>query len=406
MMKRFRSLQAIHRRLPAFLKILIASLVLAGPTWAEVTLDKLNRCDDIQRLFTALKEEHPSFGPCRDAHSVIEAWIQRRFPRNGAADLCFLSVPPAPFVNGFSCLSLRSSPKALLCFRSSASTDIKIYKAQYRQRYAAAAKAYTKSAAACPVSNGDASESADTLMPALLKPLAKYELGFVSQLGNTIPAESLIHHGYATVYPDEVSGTAGALEFVDIYFGASPDVARTIHNWQTVGDWRVEIDAGDPAAEAQFARQLQIQRHLAAFVDLTGFSLQTAIASTFDEGIKKKQLAKWQDVIIESLGTHGFTVLTDEDLNGHQVDDLIREQFALQFGRHNDLATKTSATILASRSTPACARKGGLMMALVMTNAPEPGYRKDFGEVWLEIIGAQTLQSPTWQPRRVCGRDG
>ena len=377
-------------RIPRF--VLSFGLIVTASANAAVQLDKLTQCADIQRLYETIKQSHPRFGNCRPARGTVERGIQRLLPTGHEDEICFWDDTPATFLAGFSCFSYKNAENGLLCVRQTSSSDLLEYKDNYKERYAAVSKAYTHAAEQCAVSNGDASESLETLMPAPLSSVAKYSFGFIMGLGSMIPANSAIHHGFGTVYEGEFDNKVQAVEFVSIYFATSPpDANARESNWKAAGKWRVNIDDGSEIQE-MYAKEFR-RNNVLGFVDFTDFDIETALTTTFDDGAKSKQQEGWQDVLAQALGTHGFTELTEDDLDGMSFADLLREKIESgALGKHNDIVGRLSekGILLAARRTPHCVRNGGTMIALVMALKPRPGFRKDFGSVIFGIIGVSS----------------
>lgn len=367
-------------------------VICVGTASADAQLNKLTQCADIQRLYDTLKTSSATFGGCRTARGPIELALAHQLPPGHAGDICFWDSTPANLVSGFSCLTFKSAPRGLLCVRQTPAAGITEYLDHYQDHYAAISKAYTHTAASCAVSNGDASESRATLLPPPLMPFAKFSFGFVSQLGKTIPTDSLIHHGFATVANGELRGRVDAIEFVDIYFANSiPNLEAEDSRWQTVGHWRVNIDDGADMQEL-FAQEFR-RNHVSAFLDFTSADVKTTLSGDFGAEVKRARLSTWQDALVQSLRTHGFSEVTEDEMKGQSFGDLLKQKLrAGGIGNRHWTADRISdrGFFLVSRHTPHCARTGGSMVAMVMAIKPKEGFRTDFGSVALGIMGADS----------------
>jgi hypothetical protein len=266
-------------------------------------------------------------------------------------------------------------------------SDVTEYQERFSAQYAVASKEYTRLASQCRVSNGDSSESAESLLPPPLSQFTEFSFGFASQLGTTIPSDSLVHHGFAKVdqklFPSEVQ----AVEFITMYIAnpeTAPNALQTVPT-EVAGNWDVAIDDAD-----EFEQRLQREARRAGapvFADYTIFEVASRLREPFSDSAKRTKIASWQQGLSQSLRKHGFVELSRDDLDGKSFTD-IRKQFLEKFDRKDMGVVSDTGMLLQSRNVPRCARNQGLMMAVIMAVEPNSHKRAAFGAVIFAIVGA------------------
>jgi hypothetical protein len=372
-------------------------LVVACLTWssfaqAAVNLDKLTACDDIARLYEFMKERQlTESSSCRPARSSLEKEL---IVRSGldASQLCFDQSAPAPFLEGFSCISQEEKTgNVLVCFRSADGGDIRQYKAQYKEKFAPAGKKYLSEAAACRASNGDSVEASPTLFPPLLSLISRVEFGFITSLGKERPSDSSIVHGYATTDPSISNNAPSALEFVYVITNV-PKYSSTSEQ-ETIGNWLIHIDE-DKELEEGYNREAR-KRRIPVMLDSTSYKLERSTTASVSQGAKLALAEGLQRVLAKSLEDEGFESISDDELQaktGMSTTEMIKEiTKRMPFGTRQNLPLRLGPTllILSNERRPKCTkdRAGGAMAVYLMAIQPVPEVTSDFGSVGLMIAG-------------------
>jgi hypothetical protein len=365
----------------------------------EVNLDKLTACDDVARLYEFVKEKLPmASSSCLSPRSILEKELARRSGFD-TSQLCFHQSAPTSFLEGFSCISLDVKNSAeLVCFRSADEADIKLYKEQYKEKYAAAEKKYLSAAAACSASNGDSADAPATILPPLLSLVSRLEFGFITSLGRERPSHSAVVHGYATTDP-EISGNApSALEFV--YLIANAPKYSSTSEQKRVGSWLIQIDEDEDFDE--YFNQEARRRRMPMMIDSTSYHLERQTEASVSQNAKLVLTEKLQRAIAKSLEDEGFETISGAKLKadtGMDSAEMVEEiTKRMPFGTRQKPLIRLGSTllILSNEQRPKCTqeRTGGAMGVYLAVNQPVPEVTSDFGGVMLMIVGLGECARP------------
>lgn len=199
----------------ARLLAVLAAVLCAGRSAAEIRLDQLASCDDLARAMASLQS--PARG-CRGAANSIEAAMVARLRFVPGTRHCWLSRAPTESLGRFACLRSDApdgSPH-LDCVAPAQLSDLEGYREDYETVHAARSLAYLRAASTCAVGNRNATRAVRTLMPFLVAQVARFELGFALPVGRGSVGTSVIVHGFASVDP-ELGSDVELLEFVSMY---------------------------------------------------------------------------------------------------------------------------------------------------------------------------------------------
>lgn len=368
----------------------VASMLLGHESHAAINFDKLTACDDIARLQATLNSaigRKPA--GCRAPRGDMERAIEKRSAL-GANILCFQASSPVAALQGFSCMRPEVPTGAsLVCFREAALSDVKSYKEQYGEKFAAPASRYMAAAAKCSASNGDTSTAIQTGFPMLLSFISRFEFGFITLLGKQRLTDSSVIHGYAATDPSAGSNVPSAIEFFSLFVGAEEYVRAGVG--KTVGEWTARIDDNaklDAAANAEFRK-----RNAPMMMDTTTISLTRRTTASLTQQAKLALLKDFQKAIASAFEDEGFKLVSDAELkakSGRNSQETIAEiAKSMAFGA-NDMPVKMGPDffVLVNERQPACTRNGnGAMAAYLMSTQPVADVRSDYGSVGIIIAG-------------------
>jgi hypothetical protein len=382
---------------------IITWFVFCGQAFADVSLDKLNACNDIAAAWTMLAQRSPAVAAdCRPAQGRIERALYERTRPQDRSLLCFLSRPPAPFLAGFNCFSLYYGGASQLgCIRERTDVNLDQYFARYATHRESEA-AYFAAARACPTSNDDAGVAGRTLFPQPLLLVARHGVAFYASIGQGVTTNSLIWHGYAQLDP-EIGG--GLAEIVHILIAAetpsavAPSPMRQ-NAGQMIGRWRVRIDeaeAFERDAEAMLANTHPGEFYIDfATYDVTRVWSQAEMSQSAPSGSEReRQNEVWRQAMVASLEAQDLRELSDAELreySGVGIEDMRRQWLAnasLPYGMRDEVASQLSEhfSVLVTEDAP-CASPGRPMMVMAAGIRPAQSNSRDYGGLVLLMIGS------------------
>lgn len=370
-----------------------ACMLAASSAHAQVVLDKLNACADIERVYAGLRAE-PAASPadCRSPRAGLEAALVSRM---AGARTCFLGSSPAPFLNGFSCFRVvnqetgRYTPE-LTCFRAASMVDVQHYKDEYKTRFAPIESTYLAASKTCAVSNGDSSVAATSLFPPTMAAIARFQLGFVTLLGSNRPADSSVFHGFGQTDPAIRDGLPSAVEVVYVLVNATARRSVPLET-RSAGAFRVEVDD-----TAGFERDLNEQFRRAGAPmrsSIMGYTLERDGAHGMTLSAKISLIGSLHDSVADMLADEGFDQLSDaeiRDATGKRREDLLAEYTrSVPFGSRDSVTAQKpvpSFRFLFNDTELRCMRNGrGAIMIGLMGFEPRQGVQRDFGSIALLV---------------------
>jgi hypothetical protein len=375
----------------------------ARPAHAELVLDKLTACNDIERVYTTLKAQpRVALSDCRPPRDGLESALASRAGA-GASQLCFLRTSPAAFLDSFSCvrfISNTATPAAdVTCFRAASLRDIQAYKEQYAERFARIESQYLAAAQKCAVSGGDSSNSAPVLFPPVASMLARFQLGFSASLGSGRPSDSSIFHGYGETDPEIRTSAPSAIEVVSVIVN-SPARHSVPVNSRTVGDWLLQVD--DTATLEREMNERYARADPPMRFSVIGYNLAREGPHGMTASAKLSVTGSLHDSIAEELQADGFEQLSESELRrqtGKSSEELVRDitRNSVPFGsRDHSVKFSNSFRMLLKETGLSCTRRGrGAVAAYLMGTQPFAGVQRDFGDILLIVarMGACSANS-------------
>lgn len=365
------------------LLLLICTLLISQTAGAAINYNILNNCEQIGELSKNIASEEFST-LCREPESDIEFEI---YEKSGGqhSSVCFLETPPAPGLEGFSCMmGSAESKNSVTCLRPASAEDISNYKNSYPNGPKQKTYDYLEEAAACTVSNGGATFAAPTLLPPLVVLISKYEFGFISPIGKGREINSYVTHGYSTTATNQ---TPDAIEYVSVLMnGSSPNYEdREILK---IGDWEVEIDRerfDEMLNEWLDNQSIPAQSKSIIFnISNTG-----SIARTMSQ--KKDGLSEISHKITRSLNKEKFSTVPEES-----IPEATREAFSEVFDKSIPLGFQgiplgefeRKFNLLLNKKRPICTNNNkGAIGAYSFLQYPRPNIKSEYGSITIMIVG-------------------
>ena len=107
-----------------------------GTARADVNLNVLSQCDQIEQIYRSLHASPELPSNCRAPRGPIEKAIIARTGAN-VSQVCFVDPPSTSLLRGFSCARLSATKGTnLTCFRAAAPSDVRQYKEQVNTLFA------------------------------------------------------------------------------------------------------------------------------------------------------------------------------------------------------------------------------------------------------------------------------
>jgi hypothetical protein len=368
---------------------------------AEIYLDKITACEDIANVYKSMKNgTFIDSAGCRLPHSILEKEVVARSGLK-ASDFCFTELSPASFLEGFSCFTFKmGNAHSLNCFRTANENDIDFYKEHYKEDFSVRESKYLSEAKKCSASNGDSARATNTLLPLPFQSISSFEFGFISQLGNSMPSNSAVVHGYAKTDQEIDSEAPSAIEFVSIYTDAQHE-DNSKH--ETIGNWDISIDEADEA-DNELNKELR-RRGIPINWDITNYSLTRSQAMGTPDEEKLERTEGLQYAIAKILKDEDFKRLTDNDLqkitgmDSDEMLDKISQQMPFGFKKGSPMKLGRKFLVFVNEKHPICTKHGdGAMGVYLMSTQPTPEVKSDFGSLGVLIIGigeCARYKSPT-----------
>lgn len=356
---------------------------------AELRLDALRACSEIAALIQSMRSPSPVFASdCRSANEALERAIDQRLGPD--ARLCVVRSPPAPFLNGYSCVTIPAKLGATLdCVRRAELLEVAAFKQEFREKGSSRAIEYMEVASKCEVTNANTTVAPPTTFSPLLAVIAKPEIAFVSPIGKGRQTDSYIQHGFASTDPTISGNAPAAIEFVSILVGGatySPNEEK-----RQIGDWIVRTDRAKEMNSA--LNEFYKKNNVPAFADGALYTLQNTGNSPTTQSAKIAFLRRLQAAIVRGLEVEGFEDMPDSEFVAKAGKS--RADFGaamvnnMPYGRRHWLTGDAPGYIhiLFNTSRPACTETGGVFATYLMSINPLPDVETDFGSLIVMTAG-------------------
>lgn len=368
-------------------------VVLATPANASVELDKLTQCADLRGLWAQLHSGDPTFAQrCSSPVGLVQRAMVPKFKQRGSIDLCFLSTPPANFLNAFQCSYTWNSADSagLLCVREIPKLDLDDYFHHHDEaQYSARINDYLNAASRCANGHGDSTVAKSSLSPVAV--IASFKFGFVLTSRTTTGSDMAVH-GYATIDPAIGVNPQSALEFVSVFVAPMNPPLDDDNQIRQVGDWSVSVDQGKKLKEVMDEGFRKLGVPVLTFARL--FEVKKVSGKDDNDAVKNTQLSAWADLAADTLRHSDFEAFTKEDFQHahlHGLEDIrsrMRQGIAYGFRDNGTVVIGDKFIIMKNEWSPPCATTAdGGLGAGIMTIKPHAEIASDHGSVLVMIYG-------------------
>jgi hypothetical protein len=305
--------------------------------------------------------------------------------------LCFLRSAPAEFIEGFSCLRTSSKPGfELICFRSADPDDIDAYKSNYIELYSKKVKEYLNSSSKCHASNGNTTLIGPSTFPSILTIISKYELGFISPLGEGRAPRSIIQHGYATTDPQITGDIPSALEYV--YMLVDGNIYKPEEKKQLVGDLAIYASR-DIDLDNEINNKMQ-KLNIPFKVNAMSYRIEGGGTTDQSNSEKNKFIHNIKASITSDLEDEGFEDIPEdvfEENTGKSYEEVVKEiNGSIPFGakQYKPLVVSENLHFMINQRRPSCTEEHKGAIAIYLSSLePNPAVKSDYGSINIMVAG-------------------
>ena len=359
---------------------------------AEPEFIHLDDCEKVSSVWREISRQS-LLANCVQPNGSLSIGLVQRLNTSATKKICPLGTSKNQPRGGFECIQVIYDREVteVLCIRRTEQSLLDDYKRNYLSKYSAAVSNYLTKAASCPDSNGDSAIAPETMFPMILAPIARPSFGFISSLGNTIPSNGLVLHGFGELDPTMASRQGSAVEYLYFLHGPKDQKAPSEDAYTNVGEWLFDVDEAEDFeeyVERQFQRQGMRTRVDYLFVDV--YRRRAEIKGR-DE--KLDALESWQEFFVDELEYFGFRYISEPELRretGKSYRQFRREAesqipFGIRNGGYGRFGEKIS--VLLGEDHDCMSSGTGVLLAMVVNVIPDNFGASEYGNVGLILAG-------------------